>query len=228
MRMWLLLFTLLMIVRADAQEASSPGTGSIHGKITPPGHDDFVEDMLRARTLNRYEIHGHDQKPVPPYTLAEKCVIFLESDDDRVPHDAPAEHPRLNQRDMMFRPLVLPVIVGTTVDFPNNDDLFHNVFSYSQPKEFDLGRYPQGQKKSIRFDKPGIVKVYCDIHSYMYATIIVLKNPFFAVPDNEGIYRIDNIPPGTYYLSFWYGRNLVESKTISIREGEMLTRNFSP
>src|SRR6266571_5547426 len=105
---------------------------------------------------------------------------------------------------MMFRPLVLPVMVGSTVDFPNNDDLFHNVFSYSQAKEFDLGRYPRGQKKSIKFDKPGIVKVYCDIHSYMYATILVLKNPFFAVPDEEGNYHIDNIPEGVYTLNFWY------------------------
>ena len=230
--MWLLISTLLMFVPAGEQAHDTPGSGSIHGRISPPVHDDFVEDMLRARTLNRYEMHGHDQKPVPPYTLAEKSVIFLESDEDRAqfdpPPDPPREHPRLNQRDMMFRPLVLPVIAGTTVDFPNNDDLYHNVFSYSQPREFDLGRYPQGHMKSVKFDKPGIVKVYCDIHSYMYATIVVLKNPYFAVPDNDGTYRIDNVPAGTYILSFWYGRNLVESKTITIKEGEALTRNFSP
>jgi hypothetical protein len=127
---------------------------------------------------------------------------------------------------MLFRPLVLPVLAGTTVDFPNNDNLFHNVFSYSQPREFDLGRYPRGQRRSVRFDRTGVVNVYCDIHSYMYATILVLENPFFTVPDEEGSYSIEHVPPGSYKLVFWYGRKKVSSKSVTVDENKTTVVNL--
>ena len=129
--------------------------------------------------------------------------------------------------DLVFRPLVLPILAGTTVDFPNSDPLFHNVFSLSQPKEFDLGRYPKGQKKSVTFDRPGIVSVYCEIHSYMFATILVLENPFFTVPNEDGTYSLKNIPAGSYKLNFWFGRKKVESRSVTVSAGEQTTANFS-
>jgi hypothetical protein len=139
----------------------------------------------------------------------------------------PAAHPVLDQRDLMFHPQVLPILVGTTVDFPNRDNLFHNVFSYSQPKEFDLGRYPTGMQKSVRFDNPGIVRVYCDIHSHMNATILILDNPYFAVPDDQGNFSIRNIPRGTYTVRLWYGRELVRSETVTLKAGEAANVNFT-
>jgi hypothetical protein len=140
--------------------------------------------------------------------------------------DPPDVHPRLNQSQMLFRPLVLAVLAGTTVDLPNNDNLFHNVFSYSQPREFDLGRYPKGQMRSVRFDRPGVVSVYCDIHAYMYATILVLENPYFASPDNDGSYVIDNVPAGTYRIVYWYGRKRLSSKQITIEDSKTTVVNF--
>ena len=98
-------------------------------------------------------------------------------------------------------PYVLAVTVGSTVDFPNSDRIYHNVFSLSKPRRFDLGRYPRGQSRSVRFDRPGVVRVFCEIHSHMSAFILVFAHRFFAVTDAEGRYRIDDVPPGTYTLA---------------------------
>lgn len=187
-----------------------------------------MDDILRARAANRYISDEAHRKPVRRYSLPEKAVVYLESAGPSPAFDPPQVHPRLDQQDMLFRPIVLPVLVGTTVDFPNNDEIFHNVFSYSEAKEFDLGRYPKGQKRSVTFEKPGIVKVYCDIHSYMYATILVLDNPWFAVPDEDGSYRIPHVPPGRYHVSFWYGRRLIESRPITVSAGESRVEDFTP
>ena len=203
----------------------SLSNGEIKGKITISRSDDITEEILRGRALNRYEtsttVAG---KKVEPYLLSEKVVIYIEA----APGDfRPSQvHPALDQRDMVFRPLVLPILVGTTVSFPNFDPLFHNVFSLSQPKEFDLGRYPKGQSRSVTFDKQGIVSVYCEIHSYMFATILVLQNPYFAVPDDEGNFEISAVPAGTYQLSFWYGRKKAETKTVTVKSNQSTTVNF--
>ncbi len=216
---------LLQPPRASAQEANG---GTIEGKVFEPASDELTDELLRDRTLNRYDMHTHSmEEVVPPYTLSEKAVVYIESAPAAVQsRDTTRAHPKLNQQQMLFRPLVLPVRAGTTVDFPNNDDLFHNVFSYSQTKEFDLGRYPRGHVRSVRFDKPGVVKVFCDIHSYMYATILVLDNPYFAVPDVDGDYSIDDVPAGTYKLSLWYGRKKVATKSVVVVEGKSTTVNF--
>ena len=178
--------------------------GRVQGKITVSQADDVTGQIVRGRSLNRYETGGSKtDKPLdPPYALSEKAVIYIESVSGS--YDPPSMHPILDQRDMVFRPLVLPILVGTTVDFPNSDPLFHNVFSLSQAKEFDLGRYPKGEKRSVVFNKPGIVSVYCEIHSYMFATILVLQNPFFTAPDDDGNFTMTDIPAGRYQLSFWY------------------------
>ncbi len=208
----------------SAQEQSA-GSGTIRGKISVFRSDDVTTDLMHERALNRYETGSENLKPAEPYRLSEKAVVYLES----VPgtYDAPDAHARLDQRDLLFRPLVLPVLVGTTVDFPNDDPLYHNVFSISGPKEFDLGRYPKGQKKSVVFDHAGIVSVFCEIHSYMFSTILVLQNPFFATPDDDGSYVIANVPAGTYKMNFWYGRKNVATRTVFVRNGETTTADFS-
>jgi hypothetical protein len=99
---------------------------------------------------------------------------------------------------------LLAVTTGTTVDFPNSDSTFHNVFSLSRPKRFDLGRYAAGKSKAVRFDRPGVVRVFCDIHSHMSAFIVVFNHPYFRVTDVDGRFRIDNIPAGTYTVVGWY------------------------
>ena len=205
---------------AAAQEG-----GTIAGRVTAPA-DDFLEGLRRGKKLLRYDTHAQSVEPIEPYRLSEVSVVYVESVPGGGPFPLPPEKPRLNQYQMVFRPLVLPVLVGTTVDFPNNDNLFHNVFSYSQPGEFDLGRYPKGKMKSVTFDEPGTVSVYCDIHSYMFATILVLDNPFYALPADDGTFSIAGLPPGSYDLTFWYGRKKVTTKNVTVPAGTTTTVNF--
>ena len=114
--------------------------------------------------------------------------------------------PAIRQEGEAFVPHVLVVQAGTQVAFPNEDPFFHNVFSLSETKSFDLGRYPRGQSKSVMFDRPGIVQIFCHIHSDMSAIVLVRPNPYFAMPDSTGQFRIPDLPPGTYRLVGWHER----------------------
>lgn len=111
----------------------------------------------------------------------------------------------VTQRDATFKPHVLPVVVGTTVAWPNQDEILHNVFSYSDPKQFDLGLY-KDEVKNVKFDTAGRVDVFCSIHSKMHCIILVLENPFFATTDATGSYVIKDVPPGKYRLKAWHER----------------------
>lgn len=113
--------------------------------------------------------------------------------------------PKLAQRDRTFQPSVLPVTAGQTVAFPNDDPYFHNVFSLSPTRQFDLGQYRQGETRTRAFPKAGIVEVFCNIHPQMAATILVLPNRRWAVTDKSGAFRIDGVPPGNWQL-FAYSR----------------------
>ena len=131
-------------------------------------------------------------------------VVYLETApraafDEREPGRAV-----MDQRNERFVPHVLGVMVGTVVDFPNNDLTYHNVFSLSRAQRFDLGRYAAGRSKSVRMDRPGVVRVFCDIHSHMNAFVLVFNHPFFDVTDAEGRYFLPAVPPGTYTIVGWY------------------------
>ena len=133
----------------------------------------------------------------------------------------------MDQRNEAFAPHVLAVMTGTTVDFPNSDPFYHNVFSLSKPKAFDLGRYAAGHSRPVRFDKPGIVRVFCDIHSHMSAFILVFSHPFFAVTDARGRYRIDNLPPGTYSVVAWNEGTASEPRPATVPEGAATEVDFT-
>lgn len=124
----------------------------------------------------------------------------------------------MDQRNLEFIPHVLPVLVGASVDFPNNDKVDHNVFSMSRTKKFNLGSYGAGTSKRVVFDKPGIVELRCDVHAEMAAYILVMKNPYFAVTDKQGRFEIPDLghlkqiglsaakvlPPGKYFIKTWH------------------------
>jgi plastocyanin len=214
----------------SAQEVKK--AGEIRGKITIARPD---ADAPKPPPIDRYSTHrpaltGTESQSVSTasYGLSERAVVYLESESLRGQnYKTPVTHPVLDQRDLAFHTQVLPILIGTTVDFPNRDNLFHNVFSYSQPKEFDLGRYPTGTQKSVRFDRPGVVRVYCDIHSHMNATILILENPYFAIPDDQGTFSIKNVPGGTYTVKFWCGRELAGSQTVTVKGGDVVNANFT-
>jgi plastocyanin len=135
--------------------------------------------------------------------------------------------PRIDQRNESFVPHVLAIVAGTTVDFPNSDHTYHNVFSLSKTKSFDLGRYAVGRSKSVRFDRPGIVRVFCDIHSHMNAFILVFSHPFFAMTDADGRYRIDNVPPGTYAIIAWNEGISSEPRPVTVPDGAVAELDFT-
>jgi plastocyanin len=132
-----------------------------------------------------------------------RSVVYLETAPRGAFEQTEPGHAVMNQRNETFAPHVLAITTGTTVDFPNSDRIYHNVFSLSKGTTFDLGRYAAGRSKSVRFDRPGIVRVFCEIHSHMSAFILVFSHPFFAITDSEGRYRIENVPPGTYNVIAW-------------------------
>jgi len=123
---------------------------------------------------------------------------------------APEKHVTMLQKNKMFTPHILPVVEGTTIDFPNADPIFHNAFSSYSGQVFDVGLYPPGTSRSVRFQRPGIVRVFCNIHPSMSAVILVLATPYFAVTPHDGSFRID-LPPGSYDLDVFHERATEES-----------------
>jgi plastocyanin len=127
-------------------------------------------------------------------------VVWLEASDGAAREALQPQHARLLQKDKMFHPHVLAIGVGSVVDFPNADPIFHNGFSNFEGQLFDLGLYPPGTTRSIHFYRPGIVRVFCNIHPSMSAVIVVLDTPYFTKAGDDGRYRIANVPPGSYRL----------------------------
>jgi plastocyanin len=142
-------------------------------------------------------------------------VVYL-TGDNLPPITAPDYPSKMAQKDKMFVPSVLAVGVGYTVDFPNLDPFFHNVFSYSNTKQFDLGRYAKGKSEKVTFEKPGIVKIFCEIHFSMRAYVHVLDTPYFTASDEKGNFVIKNVQPGPYTLNVWQENLQNISKSIVV------------
>jgi len=112
----------------------------------------------------------------------------------------------IHQINESFTPRVVAVTVGSDVEFPNDDPIYHNVFSLSRAKNFNLGRYPKGDSRRVHFDRPGVVKVFCEIHSHMSATVMVFDHPWFAVPDEDGRFELPAVPAGDRQVTAWHER----------------------
>jgi hypothetical protein len=140
-----------------------------------------------------------------------QVVVWLTPIDGEAPVVKLASPPQLIQRDKTFIPHLLVVQVGATVQFPNEDPFFHNIFSMYDGKRFDLGLYEAGTTRSVRFDRPGISFLFCNIHSEMSAVVVALDTPYFALSDRAGHVSIPNVPDGRYQLHVWYERSLAES-----------------
>ena len=133
----------------------------------------------------------------------------------------------MDQRNMKFSPHVLPILVGTTVDFPNHDTTWHNVYSKGGAKEFDVGLYPPGKSRSATFDKPGISRILCNAHPTMEAFIVVKEHPFFSGTDKSGNYRLDRVPLGSYRVRVWHPQlGSTEAGVELLREGQVVDIDF--
>lgn len=153
------------------------------------------------------------------------AVIYVEKIPGKTFHP-PKEPVTIDQLKLTFIPHVLPVLVGTTVVFPNSDEVRHNVFSTSPPKRFNLGTYPRGVVKTITFDKPGVVDLLCNVHTEMSAYVVVVETTYFAVTGKDGSYTIKNVPPGKYILKAWHEKLKPQAKEIEVVAGSPAQADF--
>jgi plastocyanin len=208
---------------ADSAPATAGGRamGRIEGDVV-------VSTALTSRRP-RFRIYadpGPGARP-PAQETDEMRNIVLYLRNAPTPDGATPNRARIEQTEERFKPHIVPVLRGATVDFPNADVVFHNVFSLSSAKSFDLGRYPKGQAKSVTFDESGVVQVFCHIHSDMSAIVLVLDNPFFTMPAANGRYVLEDVPPGDYTVVGWHERIRPVLRTVHVAAGETARLNFN-
>ena len=153
------------------------------------------------------------------------AVVYLDGSFPK-PNSAPMK--QIAQKDLAFLPALLPVQVGTRVEFPNLDDTYHNIFSYSPVKRFDLGRYRPEERPipSEVFDVPGLVVLRCDIHEHMRGLLLVLDTPYFIRTDEEGRFRLSGLPSGHYTLKAWIDSKTTREKPVDLKKGATLHVDF--
>lgn len=153
------------------------------------------------------------------------AVVYLEGE---FPKSAQPPVKQVTQKDMTFVPMLLPIQTGTRVEFPNLDDTYHNIFSYSPVKRFDLGRYRPDERPipSVTFDQSGLVVLRCDIHEHMRGLILVIDGPHFVLTDAEGHYRLEGLPTGQYKLKVWLDSRTTLERSIKLEDGMILHADF--
>lgn len=191
--------------------AGGQATGTIRGRVEIPQDLPALERRPTVADL------GMPARRAAPDR--RRSVVYLDTAPLGAFEQPAPRRATMDQRNETFVPHVLALTAGTVVDFPNSDQTYHNVFSLSRTRPFDLGRYAAGRSKPVRFDRPGIVRVFCDIHSHMSAFILVFGHRFFAVTEADGRYRIDRIPPGSYSVRVWNGLLAGEVRQVRVPEG---------
>jgi hypothetical protein len=208
-------FALLLLAAAlPARMACAPAT--VEGRVAlPKSHATPVMNK-------RYEIvtKGGILSTNPPLG-----VVYLEGD---FPKSPPGPPQQMGQKDMAFVPMLLAVQAGMRVEFPNYDDTYHNIFSYSPTKRFDLGRYRPDERPipSVLFDVPGLVVLRCDIHEHMRGLILVLATPYYVLTDPDGHYLLTGLPAGHYTLKVWLDSRTTLERPVDLANGAALQVDF--
>jgi len=205
------------------ESAGEPADGSpsIRGKVVVQGLKKSA-----SREFNPYsELYGSPHKKAAGTERPGHLLVYLE----HVPGKwhPPAKHAILDQVNRQFTVDLLPVLVGTVVNFTNHDRIYHNVFTYSELQPFDLGRRARNETRSVEFHRLpqagiGVIRVGCEIHANMHSVILVMRNPFWAVVDeNGGSFEIRNVPPGTYTLTGWHDSLKAEPVRVDVASGRV-------
>ncbi|MDA1273529.1 MAG: carboxypeptidase regulatory-like domain-containing protein [Verrucomicrobia bacterium] len=197
---------------ACALSFSTFGGATIIGKVNLP-------PAKSKRPVNaRYQLARAQTPDSPSPPLA---VVYLTGVFPEISQDEAAKTVEMGQKNLQFEPGLVVVQMGSSIAFPNFDDEYHNVLSYSKAKVLDLGRYRKNEKApSVVFDKAGVVELSCEIHEHMQATILVLETPHFTLSDSEGNFRLDQLPAGNYTVNAWLNRRTMWEKPVSLKEGE--------
>lgn len=197
-------------------------SGSSFAQAVIEGRVELSKTSALPVMIKRYEIvtKGGVLATKPPL-----AVVYLEGS---FPKRNSAPEKQMSQKDLTFVPPLLPVQTGTRVAFPNLDDTYHNIFSFSPAKRFDLGRYRPGETPipSVVFDVSGLVTVRCDIHEHMRALILVLDTPHFAMSDADGRFRLSGLPPGHYMVKAWLSSKTTLERPVELTSGSTLRVNF--
>jgi plastocyanin len=206
-------------VYASAQDIT--GTILIKKKLTKPSVTAAVSVYQRGTAVKL----SKDAEDDPLAYERSRVVLYLEGA-GAAAGDAKSPVAQVQQLDRRFMPDLVVIPVGSTVAFPNMDPIFHNIYSLSKPKSFDLGSYDKGETRKVTFSKPGIVDVYCHLHPNMAATIVVTPNRWYARVDRSGLYRIPNVPPGQYTVVAWHKSAGFFRKSIVVEDGHDAVADF--
>jgi len=185
--------------------------GTIRGSI------DLEEGTQRRGALRYGGADAAEMGPPAPFL----GVVYLTGEAVRTT-EPPGEPEVMSQRGLQFYPAVLPVQVGTSVAFPNEDNTYHNVFSYSPEKRFDLGRYAKDEEPPVvTFGEAGEVRIFCEVHEHMRAVVLVLETPYFTTTDADGNFVLEDVPEGDYALNIWRIKKDRETREVSVGEGTL-------
>jgi plastocyanin len=210
----------LIAVCAGAQDVT--GTILIKKKLTRPSVTPSVSVYQRGTAVRL----GKDAENDPIAYERSRVVVYLEGPEPAAADSASRPVLQIQQIDRRFSPDLVVVPVGSTVSFPNMDPIFHNIYSLSKPKTFDLGSYDKGETRKVIFPKPGIVEVYCHLHPNMAATVVVTPNRWYARPEASGQYRIPDVLPGQYTIVAWHKSAGFFRKSIVVESGRGATADF--
>jgi hypothetical protein len=208
----------LLSLVAAALLGAAPGGASGSQRPAPARPAAGTQSVTGKVTFEEKSLFGTSE------VKAKNAIVFLEHVDGPPPAP-PRVHPKMMQQEKTFLPRLLVVTAGTQVDFDNEDLVFHNVFSLSQGNEFDLGVYRRGVTKAVRFSRPGVVDVFCNIHPDMIASILVLQNAHYAKVAEDGSYRLD-VPPGKYTLVAYWDRGVMARQEIEV-SGAPVSADFT-
>jgi len=159
-----------------------------------------------ASVSGRVELTGSQDPRVRKHQDYSGVVVWLEPLSASIQTPIKARRAEMIQKGKTFTPHVLPILVGTTVDFPNYDPIYHNAFSNYDGQIFDIGLYPPGGTRAIAFRREGVVRVFCNIHPAMSAVIVVLRSPYFASSNHTGAFEVEDVPPGAYRVHVFHER----------------------
>ena len=217
---------LLLLIANGLRAQSITGTILIKKKLTKPSVTASVSVYQRGTAVKL----GKDAEQDPITYERSRVVIYLEGPvpavQDAVPEPGTPPMQQIKQLDRRFVPDVVVVPVGSTVSFPNMDPIFHNIYSLSKPKSFDLGSYDKGETRKVTFPKPGIVEIYCHLHPNMAATVVITPTRWYARPDSNGQYRISDVPPGQYTVVAWHKAAGFFHKTVVIEDKHDVAADF--